>query len=191
MGGVRALAAAGLQEPLRPCQRQQGIEEELLRLASDEAGAELAEDGMVEAWVGQFETQDIFPINTAADRIGRLAIGQPFRKLEDRGQRQARRRCGGLAARRKERRELCVVVDGAQAVSYLEVEVPARECGPGHALGVVRDRIAGVGVQGHTGTPSQQPFPVKAYAIENKRLIPYGFRKYKVNRINNICILYH
>ena len=36
-----------------------------------------------------------------------------------------------------------------------------------------------------------QPFPAKAYAIENKRLIPSGFRKHKVNRINNICILCH
>ena len=34
-------------------------------------------------------------------------------------------------------------------------------------------------------------FPAKAYAIENKRLIPSGFRKHKVNRINNICILCH
>ena len=41
------------------------------------------------------------------------------------------------------------------------------------------------GYKGHT----LQPFPAKAYAIENKRLIPYGFRKHKVNRINNICIL--
>ena len=36
-----------------------------------------------------------------------------------------------------------------------------------------------------------QPFPAKAYAIENKRLVPSGFRKHKVNRINNICILCH
>jgi hypothetical protein len=36
-----------------------------------------------------------------------------------------------------------------------------------------------------------RPFPAKAYAIENKRLILYGFRKPKVNRINNICILCH
>jgi SRSO17 transposase len=34
-----------------------------------------------------------------------------------------------------------------------------------------------------------QPFPAKAYAIENKWLIPSDFRKHKANRINNICIL--
>jgi hypothetical protein len=34
-----------------------------------------------------------------------------------------------------------------------------------------------------------QPFPAKVYVIENKRLIPFGFRKHKANKINNICIL--
>ena len=36
---------------------------------------------------------------------------------------------------------------------------------------------------------SCQAFPAKAYAIENKWLIPSDFRKHKTNRINNICIL--
>jgi hypothetical protein len=47
--------------------------------------------------------------------------------------------------------------------------------------------------QGHAAavasTPLRQPFPAKAYAIENKWLIPSDFRKHKANRINNICIL--
>jgi hypothetical protein len=36
---------------------------------------------------------------------------------------------------------------------------------------------------------TSQPFQAKAYTIENKRLIPSGFRKHKVNRVNNIRIL--
>src|SRR5262249_16120056 len=72
------------------------------------------------------------------------------------GQRQACRRCGRLATLGKECRELGVVVDGTKAISDLEIEVPARERGTGHALGFVRDRIAGGGLQGHTGTPSQE-----------------------------------
>jgi hypothetical protein len=39
------------------------------------------------------------------------------------------------------------------------------------------------------GTPQTQPFPAKAYAVENKRLMLFGFRKHKANRINDICIL--
>jgi len=47
------------------------------------------------------------------------------------------------------------------------------------------------GGQGKGWGDTWQPFPAKAYAIENKRLVPSGFRKHKVNRINNICILCH
>ena len=140
------MTAAGFEQPLRPRQRQQGIEEELLRLPGDEPGAELAQDGMVEARIGQFQSQDIFPINAAADGIRGLAIGEAFGKLEDRGQRQARWRLCGLAARREERRELRVVVDGAETVGDLHIDVPARERGTGHPLGFFRDRIGGLGV---------------------------------------------
>ncbi len=65
-----------------------------------------------------------------------------------------------------------------------------------HPIGVERiegtpERII-VEMAGFYGWRDQeQPFPAKAYAIENKRLVPSGFRKHKVNRINNICILCH
>jgi hypothetical protein len=155
-GGVRAVATAGLQEPLRPGQRQPGLEEEWRRRARDAAGAARAADGLGEAWGGQCEPQDRCPIPTAADRLGRWALGHPCRTREDRGQRPVRRRGGGWAARRTERRALCVVGAGTKASSDLEGAVPAREGGTGTALGFVRDRSAGVGVQGHTGTPSQE-----------------------------------
>src|SRR5262249_30383334 len=137
------------EQPLRPGHREQGIEEEQLCLPGDEPGTELAEDGMMEAGIRQVEPQDIFPINAAADRIRGLAIGEAFGKLEDRDQCQTRRGFSGLAACGEERRELCVVVEWAKVVSYLHVEVPTRERGTGHPLGVFRNRIGGVGVQGH------------------------------------------
>ena len=74
----------------------------MLGLPGDQPGAELAQDGMVEAGIGEFQPQDIFPINAAADGIRGLAIGEAFGKLEDCGQRQARGRFCGLAARREE-----------------------------------------------------------------------------------------
>ena len=98
MRGVCALPAAGFEQPMRACHRQQSVQEQGLNLPSDQPGAKLAQDGMVEAGIGQFQAQDIFPINAAADRIRRLAIGETFSKLEKRGQRQAGRRFGGLAA---------------------------------------------------------------------------------------------
>src|SRR5215831_16418908 len=146
MGGVRAWATAGLQEPLRPCQRQQGIEEELLRLSGDEVGAELAEDSMVEAWVGQVQPEDVLPIYAAMDGICGLAIGEIFCTLEERGERQTRQRFRRLAAAWEEGAELHVVIDGAETVGYLHGEVPPRERRPRHPLGFFRDRIGGLGL---------------------------------------------
>src|SRR5262245_2969928 len=98
---------------------------------------------MMEAGIGQFETQDIFPINAAADGIRSLAVGEAFSKLEDRDQREARWRFCGLPAPRKEGRELCIVVEIAEPVSHLHIAVPPWECGTGHPLGIFRDRISG------------------------------------------------
>jgi len=81
------LPAAGFQQPLRTGHRQEGIEEQGLDLPGDQPGAELAQDGMVEAGIGEFQPQGILPIDAAADGVGRLAIGKAFRKLEERGQR--------------------------------------------------------------------------------------------------------
>ena len=101
---------------------------------------------MVESWVGQFQPQDLLPINAAADGICGLAIREAFRNLQDRGQCQTRRRVGGLARCGAKHRKRCVVVDGADTVGDLPLDVPARERGTSHPLGIFRDRIAGFGV---------------------------------------------
>jgi hypothetical protein len=69
------LAPTRFEQPLRLCQRQQRIQEEVLRCSRDEPSAKLTQDGMVEARVGEVETQDVFPINPAPDGIRGLAIG--------------------------------------------------------------------------------------------------------------------
>ena len=92
----------------------------------------------MEARISEGQSEDIFPINAAADGIGGLAIREAFSKLEDRDQCQARWRLCGLTARREERCKLRVVVDSAETVGHLHVDVPARERGTGHPLGFFR-----------------------------------------------------
>jgi hypothetical protein len=140
------LAPTRFEQSLRPCQRQQGIKEEVLRLPCDEPGAERTQDGMVEARIGEVQAEDVLPINAAADGIRGLAIGETFGTLEDGSQCQARGRLCGLPTRREERRELRVVVEGAETVGHLHVEVPARKRGTGNPLGFFRDRISGWGM---------------------------------------------
>jgi hypothetical protein len=41
---------------------------------------------MVEARIGEGQSEDVFPIHAAADGIGGLAIGEAFGKLEGSGQ---------------------------------------------------------------------------------------------------------
>src|SRR5215831_18167663 len=67
-------------------------------------------------------------------------------KLEDGDQCQTRRRFCGLATRRKEGGELRVLVDGAEAISHLHINVAVWEGRTGHPLGVFRDWIRRVGV---------------------------------------------
>ena len=146
MRRIRPLPAPAFQERVFLSDRQQGIEQQRLRLPRDQAGTKLAQDGMVEARVGEFSPQDIFPINAAADGICGLAIRQPFGKLEDRGEGQPGRRLCRLAARREERGELRIVVDGAEPVGHLHIDIAMGKCGMGNALGVSRNQIAGMGV---------------------------------------------
>jgi hypothetical protein len=57
---------------------QEGIEEPLAGLMGEQATATIVHQREVKSWVGQLEAQGILPIHTAADRIRRLAIGEPF-----------------------------------------------------------------------------------------------------------------
>jgi hypothetical protein len=74
MGGVGALAAAHLEEAAFTYPGQQGVEQQLFGVPRQQPRPELAQHGMVEARVGQLQAKDIFPINAAAHRIGRLAV---------------------------------------------------------------------------------------------------------------------
>ena len=53
---------------------QEGVEELQLGLAVDQARAEFAEDGVVEAGIGQFQGEGVLPVDSPADGIGGLAI---------------------------------------------------------------------------------------------------------------------
>lgn len=49
----------------------------------DQTGAELAEYGEVEAGIGQFQTENILPVDAAADGVGGLAVGESLGELQD------------------------------------------------------------------------------------------------------------
>jgi hypothetical protein len=144
MRGVRALTAPRCEQALRPCQRQQAIQEEGLCCSSDEPATKLTQDGRVEAGVGEGEAEDVLPINPATDGLRGLAIRSAFGTLEDRDHGEAGGRFGRLAAPGEEGRALRVVVKWAEMLGDLHREVTTRERGTGYPLSVFRDGIGGV-----------------------------------------------
>ena len=62
---------------------QEGVEELQFGLAVDQAGAELAEHGVVEAGIGKFQGEGVLPVDPPADGVGGLAVGEAFDVLEN------------------------------------------------------------------------------------------------------------
>jgi hypothetical protein len=68
---------------------EDGVEEQVLGPASDEARPELAEDGGVEASVGERQGEHVLPVDQTAHGIGRLPVRQALGELEQGNKNQA------------------------------------------------------------------------------------------------------
>jgi len=70
----------------------------------------------LKAWVGELETERVLPVDPRPHGLGGLAVGELLQKLQNRHQRQAPRREGGLAALRVEPAEVRIPVELAELV---------------------------------------------------------------------------
>ena len=61
----------------------------------EKARAELAQNRVVEAEVGQFQAQQILPVDPRADRVGGMPVGQPLHELQERREREPDGRLSG------------------------------------------------------------------------------------------------
>ena len=147
MGRVGALPAPRSDQPEFAASVQEGVQELLFGLARDQAGAELAQDGVIEAGVGQFQAEGVLPVDAAADGVGGLAIGQALDVLEDRGQREPGGRRGRLTAGGEEVGELVVAVERSEFVGDPETEGPLGEGGVSDTLGLFGDGEVGSGLE--------------------------------------------
>ena len=59
------------------------VQQEPFGPAGGEAGAELGEDGEVEAGVVELQAEGVLPVDAAADGVGGLAIGEVLGELHD------------------------------------------------------------------------------------------------------------
>jgi len=107
--GVAALPSAALQQTAPWRQVEDSLEQPALGSMHQQARAELAQDGVVKAGVNQLQAKQVFPVNSGADRVGGLPIGQPFHELQQRCERKADWRLGRLFAGRKQVREVAIL----------------------------------------------------------------------------------
>jgi len=140
MGGVRALPSPGLEQTMSGRNLQNGIQQQRLGGPRHQARPELAQHRAVEAGVGERQAEEILPVDPAPDSIGRLAIRQPLRELQQGHQRQAPWRLGRLALGREEAGEAAVVEDRAEPVAQAQQQVAARERQTRDMGRVVRNR---------------------------------------------------
>jgi hypothetical protein len=73
--GVGTLAAPSPDQPLIPQALQKGIEKQSFSAAFDQARTEFAQNGMVEAGIGQRQTQRVLPVDPPTHGISSLTVG--------------------------------------------------------------------------------------------------------------------
>jgi hypothetical protein len=127
MGGVRPLRAALTHPAARDTLLQQGLQEQVLRAASQHPVAELREDREVKARIAQLQPQGILPVDASPHRLGRLAVREAFHELEHADEGEAPRGRGRLPTHGEECGEVVIRVDGADRLPEGQAERPFRE----------------------------------------------------------------
>ncbi len=144
MRRIGPLPPTRCQEFLLPTPTEHGVEQERFCTALDQAGAELRQDRGIEAGIGHFEAQDVFPIDPAAHGVRSRAISKPLGELEDRDEGEPSRREGGLAMRGEERGKRLVGEEGAEFIRETEIGMAFREGGVGDAGGLIGNGTNGL-----------------------------------------------
>ena len=139
VGAVGALLAARLDQAAGLEALEHRVQQQVLRLAGDEAGAELGQHAEVEAGVGQLEPERILPVDPGAHGVGRLPVAEVLEELEDRDQGQPPWGESGLAPAGIEPPEILVLVEGAELVAQPHDDGALGEGGAGDARGLGRD----------------------------------------------------
>ena len=104
---------------------------------------------MVEARVRQLQAECILPVDPAPNRIRRLTVGERFRELEHRRERQTPGRLSWLAAPRKQRRKLLIPIHAAQRIGDAKAGTPFRKRRQSHTARLVRNTEVILRFEGH------------------------------------------
>src|SRR5690242_11369511 len=98
MAGIGALFAACLDPAALFEEVKQPLKQAGFGLGVDQTSPEFAQNRGVKAGIGQFKTQQVFPIDATAYGFGGLAVGEVLDKLQDRYQSKPPRCLSRLAS---------------------------------------------------------------------------------------------
>jgi hypothetical protein len=111
----------------------------LFRPARDQPGPKLAQDGKIEASIGEFQPSGIFPINASSYGISGLSIGQVLRELQDGDEGQTPGRFGWLSDVGIQVGKLVMAIHRPQCIAHLQIPIPTGKGGASNFGGVFRD----------------------------------------------------
>src|SRR5512143_4312132 len=122
MSRVGALPAPPSNQSESPAPVQEGVQDQELGSALDQAGTKLAQYRVIKAGISQFQAQGVFPVDAATDGVGGLAIREAFDVLEHGDEGEPCGRGGRLSAGGEELGELIVAVERSEFVGDSETE---------------------------------------------------------------------
>jgi hypothetical protein len=146
---VGTLTGAGLGQAAVLARLEDLVQEEPSGPVGGEAAAELGEGGEVESGIVELEPEGVLPVNTTADGVGGLSIGEVLGELQDGDQSELPGGQSGLSAPGVEVGEVAVAEDRSEFISESEVGIPLGEGGAGDAGGQLGDVWDEAGLQGH------------------------------------------
>ena len=112
-----------------------------LALPPRSPGAELAQDGGVEARVGELQRQGEFPVDPAAHGIGGLGIRETLGELHHGDEGELGWGVGGLTGRGKELGKLGIGVNRAERLAHAHVGIALGKGGTRNLNGVLGDHV--------------------------------------------------
>lgn len=127
---VRPLASSGCEVAASLARGEQGVEQDLLHGPGAQPGTELAAHGKGEARIAQLQAARVLPVDAGADSIGRWSIRESLGDLHDGHERQPPRRLDRTPTDGEQRCAARIVVERAQHVPHLHLDVAMRKGGP-------------------------------------------------------------
>src|SRR4051794_33732088 len=103
---------------------EHGIQQQMLRPSGDQTGTELGQHAEVEARIGQFEAERVFPVNAAAHGISSLPVTEVFQELKRRDQSQPPWREAGLASGGIECAKVLILKQSSELVAQTHHHIP-------------------------------------------------------------------